>query len=61
MKTIKLSEIKIPYYIARSNPSPEKIESRRKYWRLNHEQQRWIVLDKNNYLLDGYIQYLILK
>lgn len=61
MKTIKLSEIIVPKYIRESEPSAYKMECRRKLWNENQTQQRWLVLDRDNVLLDGYIQYLILR
>ena len=61
MKTIKLSDIIVPKYIKESEPSEYKMQCRRKWWNENQTQQRWLVLDRDNVLLDGYIQYLILK
>lgn len=62
MKRIKLSEIKISSAFANTTPSPHKIHKYRESYRENcHRQEKPIVIDKNNYLRDGYIQYLILK
>jgi len=61
MKTIKLSDIIVPKYIKESEPSEYKMDCRRKWWNKNRTQQKWLVLDRDNVLLDGYIQYLILK
>jgi len=33
----------------------------RNYWNTYHKQDRYIVINKNNELIDGYIQYLVLK
>lgn len=61
MKTIKLSDIVISDAFLNSHPSENKIEKYRKNYTKYKCQSRYIVLDKNNTLLDGYIQYLILK
>ena len=37
------------------------MEKCRDYWEENHKQDRNIVVDENNILTDGYIQYLVLK
>jgi len=60
-KIMKLSDIKIRESFAITTPKEEKMEECRKYWNDNHEQDRYIVVDCNNTLVDGYIQYLVLK
>lgn len=61
MKTMKLSEIKISNAFAATTPNIEKVNTCRNYWEENHKQDRDIVVNKNNVLIDGYIQYLVLK
>ena len=60
MKRMKLSEINISDSFANSVPSKEKINECRYNWRMYGKQDRYIVVDHNNTLIDGYIQYLIL-
>ena len=61
MKKMKLSDIKISEAFANTIPNEEKLEECRKNWDENHRQDRFIVINRNNILIDGYIQYLILK
>ena len=61
MKKINLSEIKVPSYMAQTSPNPKKIAKCKKYWLKHHEQDRYIVLNANNEIVDGYVQYLVLK
>ena len=61
MKRMEISEIKISDSFKATIPNERKITACRKYWDENHEQDRYIVVDHNNVLIDGYIQYLILK
>ena len=61
MKTMKLSDIKIKDSFANSNPQIRKVEECRHHWDENHEQDRYLVVNHKNELIDGYIQYLILK
>lgn len=61
MKRIKLSDIIITEEFANSHPSEEKIQKYEKQFVENGKQVKPIVLNKNNVLIDGYIQYLILK
>ena len=58
---MKLSEIKISNAFASTTPREDKVKVCRNYWEENHEQDRDIVVNKNNVLIDGYIQYLVLK
>lgn len=58
---MRLSDIKISKSFSNTTPKEEKITECRKYWNDNHEQDRYIVVDYNNTLVDGYIQYLVLK
>lgn len=58
---MKLSDIKIPKNFAETTPRQAKMETCRKNWELYETQDRPIVVNNANYLVDGYIQYLILK
>ncbi len=57
----KLSEIKITEEFLSTKPSNIKIQECRKFWAKNHKQDRYLVVNEKGYLIDGYIQYLILK
>lgn len=61
MMYMRLDNIKIKDAFALSNPKPEKLNACKKYWEKNHSQDRYIVVNHDNILVDGYIQYLILK
>lgn len=61
MKKIKLSEIKVTSAFENTTPNPEKVQRYREYYTENQKQSKPILLDHNNVLRDGYIQYLILK
>ena len=61
MKQMKLSDIKISETFMNTIPKEEKLEECRKNWSMNHRQDRYLVVNKNNILIDGYIQYLVLK
>ena len=57
----KLSEIKITEEFSSMKPSNIKVQECRKFWAKNHKQDRYVVVNEEGYLIDGYIQYLILK
>lgn len=57
----KLSEIKITEEFLNTKPSNIKVQECRKFWGKNHKQDRYLVVNEEGYLIDGYIQYLILK
>ncbi len=61
MKKMKLSDIKITSAFAETTPNGKKMEECRYNWRMYGKQDRFIVVNHNNVLVDGYIQYLILK
>ena len=61
MTTMKLSNIKISEDFAKSTPKESKMNECRMYWNMGQEQDRYIVVNPDNVLLDGYIQYLVLK
>ena len=61
MRRMKLSDIKISDAFANSIPRVEKLNECRNSWNLWNRQDRYIVVNPNNVLIDGYIQYLVLK
>lgn len=61
MRRMKLSEIKISEVFADSIPTEEKMNDCRNNWNRWHRQDRYIVVNPDNILIDGYIQYLVLK
>ena len=58
---MKLSDIKISEAFASSIPSEEKMNECRNNWNQWNCQDRYIVVNPYNVLIDGYIQYLVLK
>lgn len=60
-RTMKLTDIKISKAFANSVPSESKMQECRYNWDLWHCQDRYVVVNQNNVLVDGYIQYLVLK
>lgn len=60
-KLIALDEIKIPGNFAKSKPRAWKMNECRKFYKKHGVQDRYIVLNKENYCVDGYIMYLTLK
>ena len=61
MRKMKLSDIKISDAFANSIPSEEKLNDCRNNWNQWHRQDRYIVVNPDKVLIDGYIQYLVLK
>lgn len=61
MKTMKLSDIRIKDSYTATTPRKEKMKECRDFWNENHKQDRYIVVNHDGVLVDGYIQYLILK
>ena len=61
MRKMKLSDIKISEEFASSIPSEEKLNECRNNWNQWNYQDRYIVINSDNVLIDGYIQYLVLK
>lgn len=57
----KLSEIKISESFAATMPSEVKMEECRRVWKEFERQDRYIVVNPKGVLIDGYIQYLVLK
>lgn len=60
-RVLKLSEIKISQSFAETTPKAEKLEKCRKYYDTYQRQDRPIVVDHTNTLIDGYIMYLVLQ
>ena len=58
---MRLENIKIKESFTATNPKDEKVAECKEYWNNHHKQDRYIVVDHNNILIDGYIQYLVLK
>lgn len=61
MKRIKLDEIIIPKLFLESKPSETKIEKYKNKWKKYNKQPKPLIVDEDNVLIDGYIQYLVLK
>lgn len=61
VRTIKLSDIKIQKCFEETTPTKEKMDECRWNWDNYHRQDRYIVVNQEGYLIDGYVQYLILK
>ena len=61
MKYMKMDSIKIKHSFAATTPKAEKLDECRRFWNTYHKQDRYIVIDNKNTLVDGYIQYLVLK
>lgn len=58
---MKISNIKIKDSYVNTVPSEEKINECRRNWLIHGKQDRYIVVDQQGKLVDGYIMYLILK
>lgn len=58
---MRLSEIKIPADFESSIPNTYKYNKCERYYKENNKQDRYLVVNENNYLIDGYIMYLVLK
>ena len=58
---MKLDDIKISEAFANSIPNEEKMNVCRNNWNQWNRQDRYIVVNPDNVLIDGYIQYLVLK
>ena len=58
---MRLSEIKIPSDFESSIPNTYKYNKCERYYKENNKQDRYLVVNENNYLIDGYIMYLVLK
>lgn len=60
-RLMKLSEIKIKPSFSETTPREEKMEECRNNYVTHGEQDRYVVVDHTNTLIDGYIMYLVLK
>ena len=58
---MRLSDIKVSGAFENTTPSKAKMDECRHNWNWYHKQDRFIVVDNNNTLVDGYVQYLVLK
>ena len=58
---MKLADIKIKGSFKNSVPNDYKIAQCREYWKQHHLYIHDIVVNNNGCLVDGYIQYLVLK
>lgn len=62
MRKMKLTDIYVTSAFAESIPTEEKMQQCRENWNKWHRQDRYLVVTPgNNVLIDGYIQYLVLK
>lgn len=59
-KKMKLTDIKISNSFARTIPNEEKLHKCYQHWIETHKQDRDIVINHKGYLVDGYVQYIIL-
>ena len=60
-RTMKLSDIRIKESFKNSVPNDYKLAQCREYWNQHGVYLHDIVVNNNGYLVDGYIQYLVLK
>lgn len=60
-KLVAINEIKILPSFAKSKPRRWKMKECREFYAKHGVQDRYIVLNKNGYCIDGYVMYLILK
>lgn len=60
-RTMKLSDIRIKKSFENSTPNDYKIAQCREYWKQHHLYNHDLVVQNNGYLVNGYIQYLVLK
>lgn len=61
IRRMKLSDIKIRESFLNTIPIKEKMDECREYWNEYHSQDRYVVINHDGFLIDGYIQYLVLK
>ena len=61
MRFMNMKDIKISESFAATMPKEKKIKDCRDFWERNHKQDRYVVVNRDNTLIDGYIQYLVLK
>ena len=58
---MNLNDIKIKKAFTEHEPKSYKMFECRRHWELYHTQDRYLVVNKDGYLIDGYVQYLVLK
>lgn len=61
MKRINLEEIIVPEEFLNSKPNEDKLKECREVWNKYKIQDRYLVINKDKKLIDGYVQYLVLK
>lgn len=61
VQTMAISDIKISQTFQRTMPKAYKMEKCRCFWEKYQTQDRYIIVDADNVLLDGYIMYLVLQ
>lgn len=61
LKLINMSKIKVPHIFAESTPRQSKYAACMQHFLDTGAQDRVIVLTPSNKMVDGYIQYLVLK
>ena len=61
MKRINLNEIIVPEEFLSSKPNEDKLKECREVWNKYKIQDRYLVINKDKKLIDGYVQYLVLK
>ena len=61
MRKVKVSDIIITDAFAATNPSNNKLNKYRSMWDKFNRQPKYITINENNILIDGYIQFLLLK
>lgn len=60
-RMMRLEDIIIKESFANTTPRAIKMKECRDYWKEHQSQDRYIVVDRNNVLVDGYVMYLVLK
>lgn len=58
---MNLKDIIITDGFANSNPRKSKMQECRAFWNKYGKQDRYLVINYNNVLIDGYVQYLVLQ
>lgn len=58
---IRLSDIIIPESFATTTPAKRKMIKCERYWNDTRKQLKDVVVNYNNILIDGFVQYLVLK
>ncbi len=60
IERLNMSDIKVPMAFRRAFPSEEKMQACRDYYQQKKCIDREIIIDANNYIVDGYVGYLVL-